>query len=333
MKLAVRSIATCLLTIVAFAGLEAHADLRTDPSIRAQMREFVARMSREHGFDAQQLERLLEEAQFRRSILDAMSRPAERVVPWFEYRARFLDERRIAQGREFRATHAARLAALDDPALERVILGILGVETSYGRNTGRYRVLDALVTLGFGYPPRAEFFRSELEHFLLLTREESLDPRAPRGSYAGAMGAPQFIASSWRHFAADGDGDGRIDLWTSWPDVLASIANYLREHGWQPGEPVVVRARVRDDAAALRNDTQFTRTLTLDETVGSLRARGVEFETHMPEDAPALLVVADGADGPEYRVGFNNFYVITRYNRSAMYAMAVYDLGTAIAQE
>jgi len=208
-----------------------------------------------------------------------------------------------------------------------VLLSIVGVETFYGENTGRHRVIDALATLAFDYPPRSPFFRSELENFLLMSREESLDPLAPLGSYAGAMGIPQFMPSSFRNYAVDGDGDGRRNLWTSWADVFASVANYLREHGWRKDEPVMARADVTEaDLAGL----EFGK-LALSETVGSLRARGVRFDTALPAEAPAVLVELAGRDGPEHRVGFTNFYAITRYNRSQLYASAVSDLADAIA--
>ena len=167
-----------------------------------------------------------------------------------------------------------------------IILGIVGVETFYGENTGRHRVIDALSTLAFDYPPRAEFFRGELEQFLLMTREEKLDPLAPLGSYAGAMGIPQFMPTSFRQWAVDGDGDGHRDLWTDWPDVFASVANYLKVHGWRAGEPVMVPASV--DGADLTG-LKFGK-LELDDTIATLRARGIRFETNLPPESPATLV-------------------------------------------
>src|SRR5690606_22199028 len=208
--------------------------------------------------------------------------------------------------------HGERLKKISDPRLASTVVGILGVETSFGRITGRYRVIDALATLAFDYPPRAEFFRGELVQFLLLSREEAVDTTNALGSYAGAMGAPQFIATSYRKYAIDADEDGKRDLWNSWDDVIGSVANYLRGYGWQDDEPVVVNATLEDHDLS-RFDVSK---IALNETVQSLRDKGVEFETTLPDDAPAMLVVAQGKKGPEYRVGFNNFYVITRYNRS-----------------
>lgn len=304
----------------------AAAPVRAFDESREEVRAFIEEMSRNHGFERPALESLFKEAQTKQAILDAISRPAERVTPWHEYRERFLTERRIHQGADFWLEHRDKLTRIGDEDLASAVVGILGVETSFGRITGRYRVLDALATLAFDFPPRAPFFRDELKEFLILTREESVDPRAALGSYAGAMGAPQFISSSYRRYAVDADGDGRRNLWTSWSDVIGSVANYLEAYGWRRGEPVAVTATLAGDDL-----TDFdTSRIELNETVGSLREKNVRFAATLPDEAPAMLVVAQGKDGPVYRVGFNNFYVITRYNRSTMYAMAVHDLGHAV---
>jgi membrane-bound lytic murein transglycosylase B len=293
---------------------------------RPEIREFIEATTRDFDIERATLEKLLAKAETKQSIIDAISKPAERVVPWYEYRERFLIDQRIRQGTEFWRVNRQRLDAVDDPVLAATIVGIIGVETSYGRLTGRYRILDALATLAFDYPARGEFFRGQLQQFLLLTKEESLDPLKTLGSYAGAMGNAQFIPSSYRNFAVDGDNDGKRNLWNSWSDVIASVANYLRMHGWRDGEPVIANAQLQDPDL-----TRFDRaTLALNETVASLRAKGVSFDTTLAADAPALLIVLQGKDGPEYRVGFNNFFVITRYNRSTMYANAVHDLGEAV---
>ena len=297
-------------------------------SVTSEVREFIDEMHRDYEFDREQLTKLLAQAEKKQSILDAISRPAERVVPWHEYRLQFATERRVREGVAFRRAHEARLASIDDAELADVVVGILGVETFYGRITGKFRVIDALTTLAFHYPPRADFFRDELRQFLLLTREEAVDPLTALGSYAGAMGSPQFISSSYRKYAVDADGDGRRDLWSSWDDVIGSVAAYLRAFGWREGESVVVPASLEDpDLSRFSTGGK----IELNETVQSLRDKGVKFETREPADAPALLIVAAGKEGPEYRVGFNNFYAITRYNRSTMYSMAVYDLGQSVA--
>jgi membrane-bound lytic murein transglycosylase B len=187
-------------------------------------------------------------------------------------------------------------------------------------------VLDALATLGFDYPPRSDFFLMELEEYFLMCREQTLDPTVLPGSYAGAMGSPQFMPHSVRGFAVDYNADGKVDLWNNWNDVLASVANYLKQHGWRAGEPVLATATLSSS-----DTSPFSiGDVVLNETVGSLKAKGVKFTTSLPDTAPAVLLSLQGVDGPEYRVGFNNFYVITRYNRSPLYANAVYDLGQAL---
>jgi membrane-bound lytic murein transglycosylase B len=293
---------------------------------REDVKSFIEDTAAEFNLDKKEIADLLGQAETKQAIIDAISRPAERVVPWFEYRDRFLTERRIQQGADFWVAHAQALDNVHDSGIAATISGILGVETSYGRITGRYRVIDALATLAFDYPPRAPFFRGELQQFLLLTREEHVDPKAALGSYAGAMGIPQFIPTSYRKFAIDGDGNGKRDLWSSWDDVISSVANYLRVHGWREGEPVVVNATLENADLSRFN----TATIELNETVRSLRDKGVAFATTQPDESAAMLIVLQGKNGPEYRVGFNNFYVITRYNRSNMYALAVHELGGAI---
>ena len=315
-----------VLTLLCLSALAIAPAAHALDETRAEIRGFIDEMTRQHGFDRAALETLFRETETKQAILDAISRPAERVTPWYEYRDRFLTEKRIHQGTDFWLQHRNKLARIDDDGVASAVVGILGVETSFGRITGRYRVIDALATLAFDFPARAPFFRDELKQFLILSREEAVDPKAALGSYAGAMGAPQFISSSYRKYAIDADGDGHRNLWTSWDDVIGSVANYLEAYGWRRGEPVVVTATLEGDDL-----TPFdTSKVELNETVGSLRAKKVRFETSLPDDAPAMFVVSQGKDGPQYRVGFNNFFVITRYNRSTMYAMAVHDLGPAI---
>jgi len=295
---------------------------------REDVAAFVGEMSGRHGFAASELGHVFAEARSRPSIIAAMTRPAEKALPWHEYRARFMTDRRIARGVEIARLESEALGRAAERGVPApVLISITGVETFYGENTGKHRVIDALATLAFDFPPRAPFFRSELEQYLLMSREESLDPLGPVGSYAGAMGIPQFMPSSFRAYAVDGDGDGRRNLWSSWSDVFSSVANYLLAHGWRTGEPVMAGANVAGaDLAGL----EFGR-LALTETVGSLRTRGVRFDTALPADAPAVLLQLAGHDGPEHRVGFTNFYAITRYNRSQLYASAVSDLAEAIA--
>jgi len=297
---------------------------------REDVRAFVADVAGRQGLDRAWVQATLAEAKPQPRIIELMSRPAERTKPWHEYRDHFITEERIAAGLDFWLAHRERLASVERetgvPA--HVIVGILGVETYYGRITGSFRVLDALSTLAFDYPPRADFFRAELEQFLLLSREEDVPPASLKGSYAGAMGYPQFMPRSYRAYAVDGDGDGRRDLWANWDDVIASVANYLARHDWRAGEPVLAAAGLPfpDDAEGLVSGSIKT-----DETVGSLRRKGLEFDVDLGDDAPALFIEVAGDLGPERRAGFHNFSVITRYNRSVLYALAVNDLGQTIA--
>lgn len=297
---------------------------------RAEVKSFIAHMASQYSFKKRQLRKLLAAAQSQPAILEAMERPAEKAKMWYEYRPIFLSEKRIREGTEFWLAHRQELdrASIRSGVAPEYLAAILGVETYYGRLTGSYRVLDALATLAFDYPPREKFFRDELEQFILLTRDMKLDPLVIKGSYAGAMGAPQFMPSNYRRYAVDADADGHIDLWTNWSDVCASVGNYLKEHGWNPGEPVLSEANVDADNSADLDG----RKLSLEETVGSLKAKGVSFESSLPADAPALLIAADEPDGVHWRVGYNNFYVITRYNHSALYAMAVFELAAAVKQ-
>jgi len=298
-----------------------------DPG-REDIAAFIADVAQRLDFEPGPLAELLAQAESQPDILTAIARPAERTLTWDEYRSRFLIDRRIQRGVQTyseRRVELERAAAASGVPAE-ILLGIVGIETFYGENTGKYRVVDALATLAFDYPPRALFFSSELEQYLLMTREEKLDPLAPRGSYAGAMGIPQFMPTSFRKFAVDGDGDGRKDIWNDWADVFSSVGTYLKEQGWRAGEPVMVAA----DATGADLGGLDASALTLDATVGSLHQRGVKFETNLPASAPAMLVALTIGFGTEYRVGFTNFQAITRYNRSRMYASAVSDLADAI---
>jgi membrane-bound lytic murein transglycosylase B len=297
---------------------------------RRDVKEFIAHMADTSSFKKRQLRKLLKAAKSQPAIIEAMERPAEKSKAWFEYRPIFVSERRIREGTDFWIAHRQALdrASVRSGVAPEYLAAILGVETYYGRLTGSYRVLDALATLAFDYPAREKFFRDELEQFLLLTRDAGLDPLSVKGSYAGAMGAPQFMPSNYRRYAVDADADGHVDLWTNWPDVCASVGNYLKEHGWNAGEPVLSEAIVPPDKASDLDG----RKLVLSETVGSLRTKGVSFDSSLPAEAPALLIAADDSDGVHWRVGFNNFYAITRYNHSALYAMAVYELAAAVKQ-
>ena len=313
------------LTVAALAltGGNALADYSVHPDAAA----FVDSLVKEHQFDPKELQSILSKAEKKQAILDAIARPAEKTKPWYEYRKIFLDQDRIDRGVEFWRDNNETLREVAetygvDPA---VIVAIIGVETRYGRQMGNYRVLDALATLGFDYPPRAAFFRGQLEQLFLLAREQKQDLLTLKGSYAGAMGFGQFIPSSYRHYAKDHDGDGFADIWTSHRDAIASVANYFKAHGWQTGQPVVQQASVTGTV-----DTALVNTGARPElTPKEFQQKGVSAQGPIV-DAPAVLLSYDQENGPEYWLGFNNFYVITRYNRSHLYAMAVWQLSQAI---
>jgi len=299
---------------------------------RADVQAFISEMVSKHDFDAETVRAVLQQGVSQPRILEAISRPAERTKPWHEYRAIFVTPKRINAGVVFMREHQDLLQKISEQTgvPVEIIVAIIGVETSYGRITGNFRVIDALATLAFDYPPRSKFFRSELEQFFLIAREEELELLDLMGSYAGAIGAPQFMPSSYRHYAVDGDGDGRRDLFSNWDDVFASVANYFAAHKWKPGEPVVVTGTTGDKIPpAVQN------TLKMKDTIASLTDRGIRFEVDLAPSAPAQLIQLDGVDGLEYWVGFHNFYVITRYNRSTMYALSVFQLSQSIlaAQE
>jgi len=298
---------------------------RLAPEARAA---FLAEVQTRHAIAPDEAAVLLDQARYQQSIIDAITRPAE-AKPWKDYRPIFLTADRIAKGRAFLARHRDALRAVEENTgvAAPILVAILGVETGYGANTGRYRVLDALYTLGFFYPKRAEFFRGELMQAFALAREEKLDLGAITGSYAGAMGWGQFIPSSYRAYAVDGDGDGIRDLWNSLPDVLASVANYFAVHKWQAGEPVAVRAVRASDAQEF-----VPNSLEAEYSLPELAARGYRPAEAIGHAAPATLLKLEGAQGPEYWITFNNFYVISRYNRSPLYSMAVFQLAQAIAE-
>ena len=297
---------------------------------RPEIVAFVNDVAEHDGLKRNEVRKILKEAQPQPKIIDIMNRPLEKVAPWYEYRERFVNAERINDGVQFWTDHRLTLeqvaAQYQVPA--EYIVAILGVETRYGRNTGAYRALDALTTLAFDYPPREKFFRSELAEFLVLARENRLDPLTVKGSYAGALGVPQFMPSQYRRYAVNADIDKSRDLWNDWDDILASVANYLHEHGWTPGDPVLAETQLDPDPSFQLEP----RGIELSETVDSLGTRGVRVQADVPADTPAVLISAEQRDGPAYRVGFHNFYVLTRYNASPRYAMAVYELAQSLAQ-
>ncbi len=288
---------------------------------------FIDKMVTKHKFDRQWMIKLIEAMKPRKKIVKAISNPAEKRK-WFQYKPIFIRKDRMLGGIGFKKIHAGTLQRAEKeygvPA--EIITAIIGVETKYGMNTGKFRVIDSLATLAFNYPKRSKFFLSELEHFLLLTREESLDPYKIRGSYAGAMGKPQFISSSYRNYAIDFDGDKKRDLWRSNSDIIGSVANYFYRHKWKANEPVAIKAKVNGK----RWKQAVTDKLKPQYTVGDLRLLGIKPTYPLDDEMPANLLVLDTKKGKEYWITLHNFYVITRYNHSSMYAMAAFQLSQLI---
>ncbi|HHM05704.1 MAG TPA: lytic murein transglycosylase B [Gammaproteobacteria bacterium] len=325
MKAYISRPALLLAWLIAVPG-PAQADLTE----RAEVRAFITDMVTRHHFEENMLRHLFAQVSVRDSIIKAITRPAE-AKPWYEYRQIFVRPARIRGGVDFWNKHAADLERAEQVygVPPEVVTAIIGVETRYGRQTGGYRVMDALATLGFDYPPRGDFFRRELEHYLLLTREEGIDPMSLKGSYAGAMGMGQFIASSFRAYAVDFDDDGKRDLWHSVSDAIGSVAHYLSRHGWVRGGPVATRANASGKAAA----ALVAQGIEPRRPLAEFTARGIKPQADWPDTELAALIELEQKDGPEYWLAANNFYVITRYNHSQLYAMAVYQLAQAIRRE
>lgn len=315
--------------VLAVSVLTAPGCGRADYAERPDVQAYVAELVSEHGFEAQALLDAFGAAQRQDRVLESIARPAERTLEWYEYRNIFLKEPRISQGVAFWNANEATLAEAERRygVAPEYVVAILGVETRYGQITGSYRVLDALTTLAFDYPPRSSFFRKELTQYFLLAREEGHDPAFFTGSYAGAMGYGQFIPSSYRAYAVDFDGDGARDIWTDEADAIGSVANYFRRHGWQHGQPVAIRVNLSDKAA----DAVANESLDLKRSVGELDRLGVAVDgLGLDAAAAAGLYRMTLEDGAEYWLGLNNFHVITRYNRSSLYALAVHELSQAI---
>jgi membrane-bound lytic murein transglycosylase B len=301
---------------------------------RPDVLEFIGRMHREHGFATAELKRLFKQAHYQPQVVAAMTRPIVAPPTYDDFAPRFLSAARIEAGVEFWKAHAGALerASRTFGVPPEIIVAIMGVETFYGRNTGGYRVLDALTTLAFDYPRRADFFRGELEQFLLLAREQGISPLAPKGSYAGAIGLPQFMPGSIRSYAIDFDDDGRIDLAQDADDAIGSVAQYLARHGWQPGQPVMTPARLPDDSDAVSK--RFDAGVADRRSLAAWTRDGVTGFT-IPGDLapdPVGMVMLEAGGSPTYWLAFENWYALNRYNRSRLYASAVWQLGERLRQ-
>lgn len=301
-------------------------------SVNPAALELVDQLVEEQGFDREALLVVFSSAQRQESILTAISRPAEKSKPWYEYREIFLNDKRLEQGVEFFEKHRATLerAEQETGVPAEVIVAIIGVETYYGRVAGSYRVIDALSTLAFDYPPRSEFFTAELKSYLILTRQQGFDPLALKGSYAGAMGYGQFMPSSFLAYAVDFDGDGVADIWNNPVDAIGSVANYFKRHGWRSGETVVVGATAKPGVSE-QWFVSGRKNLKPEHTIAQFAEAGVAATTPVAPDAMASAMKFELQNGFEYWLGLHNFYVITRYNHSAMYAMCVHELSQRLA--
>ena len=318
-----------LFALVLATGTAAAKEPPAPYAGRPEVRLFVQEMVQKHGFVGKELDFIFARARRVDVALKAVATPAS-ARAWVDYRAGFVNERQIGAGIEFWRTHQAALAraAKEYGVPEEIIVAIIGIETFYGKQTGKWRVIDALTTLAFDYPPRAPYFRGELENYLLISRERGTDVFSLRGSWAGAIGIPQFMPGSYMKFAVDFDGDGRIDLSGNPTDAVGSVANFLRQHGWKPGETILLDAEVQGDAYKPYADGTVLPKNTLEELAkAGVAPKGVGAAA----SSKVILIELETPGKPsDFRLGFDNFYVITRYNRSSFYATSVADLAAAL---
>lgn len=327
-KVVISIIASLAFVLLPLRGVAGSTTYEAHPQALALIDEVVE----QHGFNRDELLALFAQTEYKNSIIELMDKPAE-AKPWKDYRPIFVTTMRANGGKAFMAEHRETLARAEAqfgvPA--EIIVAIIGVETRYGVQAGRTRVMDALATLAFDYPRRSAFFRKELIAFLQLTRQEQMNPLDLKGSYAGAMGYGQFMPSSFLEYAIDFDGDGRKDIWHNPVDAIGSVANYFARHGWQKDEPVVSQAHFNGDGKSL-SWVKGRKGLEPSYTVAELAAAGLTVKDNLASHLPAVPLRLTGAHGKEYWVGLHNFYVITRYNHSALYAMSVYQLSQKIAE-
>ncbi|WP_347989824.1 lytic murein transglycosylase B [Methylomonas sp. AM2-LC] len=315
--------------ILALAALLPTQAVQAEVAETASFQHFINVMVKQHGFQEAALRQQFAQVQIQQAILDAIVKPAE-AKPWFQYREIFMTEERIAGGVKFWQDNEAALKAMQQeygvPA--EIVIAIIGVESKYGAHTGKYRVIDALATLGFAREARSDFFQKELENFLLLARSEQLDALQPMGSYAGAMGLPQFMPSSYLSYAVDFDHDGKRDIWKNSADAIASVANYFVRNQWHSGQPIAFPVS--------RNGQAYQQALHSgvkpDTSVQALQALQIQTPPQLAASTSVKLLSFQQADGDDLWLGLHNFYVITRYNHSPLYALAVYQLSQAIAE-
>ena len=295
---------------------------------RPDVDAFIDDLVKTEKFSREELKNILGQAEKSERALALMKRPAEGTLEWKDYRKIFMTPERVEKGVKFWQEHAKTLARVEKeygvPA--QIIVAIIGVETYYGRQTGGFRVLDTLTTLGFDFPRRSKFFQKELKNLLILAREQKLDVTELTGSYAGAMGIPQFMPSSYRAYAVDYTKDQQANIWLTEADAIASVANYLSLHGWKKQKPIAARAKV----AGADYEDVLSSGLKPDKRLGTVKKSGWSAQGTLPPSSKVLAMRMEGQDGPEYWLGMNNFYVITRYNRSRMYALAVHQLAKAV---
>ncbi|MGZ8927235.1 MAG: lytic murein transglycosylase B [Methylobacter sp.] len=333
---------TCALRLSPFAFCLLLASCTSNIKDTESVHAFIEQMAIKHQFDESELDDLFETVEIKQDILKRISSPSE-GLPWYKYRKIFLTDARIDAGVQFWRDNEPALTAAEQkygvPA--EIIVAIIGVETLFGKNTGNHRVIDALSTLAFAYPPRSKFFTGELENFLLLCRDEHISPADPLGSYAGAMGIPQFMPSSFRTYAVDFDNDKRSDIWHNSGDAIASVANYFAKHHWQTGQPVAVPVTAKDKASAPANaprprpvgenfEPALKNSLKPDLRVAELESLNLIISRQLPLDSKVKLLSFEQQQGKELWAALDNFYVITRYNHSPLYAMAVYQLSLSI---
>lgn len=331
MKLLISALFLAILLLSVSQSADAGRKRYSD---RHEVRKFVRIVAAEHNLNRAELLGLFRKAKRQQDVLDAISKPAERKLIWSEYQPIFVTEDRAKAGVEFwrRYSEALRRAEQEYGVPAEIVVAIIGVETYYGKILGRYPVFESLVTLGFDGKRRRQFFRSELEAFLLLARDEKLNPMQVKGSYAGAMGFPQFISSSYRAYAVDYDNDGYRDLFANPVDAIGSVANYFARHGWRRGEEIVIPVQLDEDEARSLAVGRGRQGLKPELSVGQIITAGVKLGYEIPPERKAVLIELEKPEESEYWLGLNNFYVMTRYNNSSMYAMAVYQLGNRIKQ-